>query len=169
MSLRMRAVGLALLERLHDDGDHGIAGRGAGVLGGVALGLVRVEAAAGVEAIGLFLLKLDIRAADRLHLVDSRLVCRDRGDEALAQLDERALGDRVQQVVLVAEVNVEEGAREARAPGDAVHGDGVPADLRVQLFGRVDHFGATALFFFFAADRYIRHPGTLTRSLTRCQ
>ncbi len=159
MSLRIVPSAWPCWSDLHDDRDHGIARRGAGVLGGVALGLVRVEAAAGVEAIGLFLLKLDIGAADRLHLVDALLVRRDRRDEALAQLHERALGDRVQQVVLVAEVNVEEGAREARAPGDAVHGDGVPADFRVQLFGRVDHFGAAALFFFFATDRDITTSG----------
>ena len=128
---------------------------------GISLGLVRVEAAAGVESIGLFLLKLDICATDRLHLVDAFLVCRDRGDEALAQFHERALGDRVQEVVLVAEVNVEEGAREAGALGDAVHGDGVPADFRIQLLRRIDHFGAAALALFFAAFGHIAHWRTL--------
>ena len=74
---------------------------------------------------------------------------------------QRAFGDRVQEVVLVAEVDVEEGTRQAGALGDPVHGDGVPADLRVQLFGRVDHLGAAALFLFFPADGDVAHSGTL--------
>ena len=87
-----------------------------------------------------------------------------------AQLQQRALGDRVEEVVLVAEVNVEEGARQARALRDAVHGDVVPADLRVQRFGGVDHLGAAALFLF-PADGDVCHfadpnPGIDTLSIT---
>jgi hypothetical protein len=67
----------------------------------------------------------------------------------------------VQEVVLVAEVDIEEGAREARALSNAVHRDGIPAELGVELLGRVHHLGAAALFFLFPADGHVGHAATL--------
>jgi hypothetical protein len=103
---------------------------------------------------------------DRLHLVEAQRMGGGRCNEPLAKLEQGALGDRMQQVVLVAEVDIEQRAGKARAPCDAIHRDRVPADFGVERFGRIDHLGAAPLLFLFPADGNVGHVLKSRRVLT---
>src|SRR6185437_13807979 len=62
-----------------------------------------------------------------------------------------------QQVVLVAEVDVDQRARKTRSAGHMVHGHFLPAILRIERLGRIQEFTPAALFFFLSAFGDIGH------------
>jgi hypothetical protein len=98
-----------------------------------------------------------VGAAAGFDLVHARASACGRFLETLPQHFERACRDREVQVLLVLEVHVDQRAAQPCAAGDAVHGDCVPAELAIELFGSLDDFVAATFFLFLAAFSDVRH------------
>ncbi len=102
-----------------------------------------------------------VRAADRVDLVHTQGRPGNGSLEALEEQPHRALADREQQIFLVAEIDVHQGARQTCAARHLVDCQRVPALLGIQPLGSVENLGAAALFFFLAANGYVGHGGML--------
>ena len=81
--------------------------------------------------------------------------------EAAAQFFERPLDEAHVQVALVAEVDGEQGAAEPGLARHEVHGDGVPAALRIDGLRRIEDLGPAAVAFFLASLGDVGHGGML--------
>ena len=116
-----------------------------------------------------FARELEIRASDRLDLVDAASLAFASRFEAPAQLLEGALDEREMEIGLVVEVNVDQRATQPGPPGHLVHRDCVPADFGVERLGRVDDLVTTAIALFLAALGDVGHGAIFGVRLTLCQ
>ena len=112
---------------------------------GIPTGLAQLAARQHLEIDGKLLGKRDIGPADPEDLIEPQPLTVRRPLEALPQGDERPLADAEHEIHLVLEVDVQQRARQARAAGDLIHGERLPADAARDCLGRVQNLRAPAL------------------------
>jgi len=124
---------------------------------------------AGVEVMRQFACELEVRAPDRLDLVDAAGLAFASRFETPAQFFQGALDEREMEIRLVVEVNVDQRATQSGPPGHLVHRDRVPADLGVERLGCIDDLGTAAVALFLSAFGDVGHAAILGGLLTQCQ
>src|ERR1700679_3061871 len=110
-----------------------------------------------------------VSAADGLDFFRTQLVPGGGRAKPVPQQAHRPLANGKENVFLILETNVAQGAPQASTTGNLIDRDQVPALLGVESLRGVEDFSAPALLFFHSTLGDVRHGPNDRQELTRCQ